>query len=135
MIAFYAQIKFVHIAAVLVSGLLFLFRGVLVQAGRERLAMAAPVRYLSYTVDTVLLTAALMLVTILPGALFANGWLWAKIILLVAYILFGALALKRAQTARARLLSFVAALGVYGLMLSIARAHHPLGVLHWLLQQ
>jgi hypothetical protein len=37
----------------------------------------APVRYLSYTIDTVLLTAALMLWTILPSGLFANGWLLA----------------------------------------------------------
>src|SRR6478609_5733272 len=98
LMAFYPQIKWVHIAAISASGSLFALRGALVQAGRPRWAMAAPVRYLSYTIDTVLLTAALMLLTILPGAMFANGWLVVKLVLLVAYVVLGSLALKRAPT-------------------------------------
>ena len=131
MLAFYAQIKAVHVAAVLLSGALFLTRGVLVQAGRQRVAMAGPVRYASYGIDTVLLTAALMLVTILPGAMFANHWLTLKIALLVVYVALGSLALKRAGTRRARLLCFVAAVAVYATVLGIARAHHPLGWLSY----
>jgi len=75
----------------------------------------------------VLLTAALMLVTILPGAMFANHWLTLKLTLLVVYVVAGTLALKRARTPRARILFFIAALAVYAIMLGIARAHHPLG--------
>jgi hypothetical protein len=67
LLAFYAQIKAVHVAAVLLSGTLFLLRGALVQAGGARWAMSGFARYASYGIDTVLLTAALMLVTILPG--------------------------------------------------------------------
>ena len=133
MIEFYAQIKWVHIAAVLASGSLFLLRGLLVQLGQSRLAMAAPLRYLSYSTDTTLLTAALMLVTILPGAMFANGWLTTKLVLLVVYVVFGSFALKRAQTPKARRVCYVLALLVFGFMLTIARAHHPLGfVRSWL---
>jgi uncharacterized membrane protein SirB2 len=95
--------------------------------------MAAPLRYLTYTVDTVLLTAALMLFTLLPGAMFANGWLATKIVLLVVYIVLGTLALKRAPSPRARTITYVAALVVYATMISIARAHHPLGWLHALM--
>ena len=62
--------------------------------------MAAPLRYLSYSIDTVLLTAALMLLTILPGAMFANGWLATKLVLLVAYVVLGSFALKRGRTPR-----------------------------------
>ena len=131
MLAFYAQIKAVHVAAVLLSGALFLTRGLLVQAGRQRVAMAGPVRYASYGIDTVLLTAALMLATILPGAMFANHWLTLKIALLVVYVALGSLALKRAGTRRARLLCFVAAVAVYATVLGIARAHHPLGWLSY----
>ena len=79
LMAFYPEIRWAHIAAVTASGSLFALRGLLVQANRPRWAMAAPVRYLSYSIDTVLLTAALMLVTILPGAMFANGWLTVKL--------------------------------------------------------
>lgn len=129
MIEFYAQIKAVHVAAVLASGGLFLLRGLLLQAGRQRLAMAAPVRYLSYSVDTVLLTAALMLLTILPHAMFANGWLTVKLVLVVVYVVLGTFALKRGRTPRVRLACYLLALLVFGFVLTIARAHHPLGAL------
>jgi len=127
MIEFYPQIKTVHIASVLVSGALFLLRGALVQTGGQRWAMAAPLRYLSYSIDCVLLTAALMLLTILPHAMFANGWLWIKLMLIVIYVVLGSYALKRGRTPRARLISFVLALLVFGCAYSIARHHHPLG--------
>jgi hypothetical protein len=65
MIEFYSQIKWVHVAAVLASGTIFLLRGLAVQ-GNARWPMTAPVRYLSYSIDTVLLTTALMLLSIFP---------------------------------------------------------------------
>jgi uncharacterized membrane protein SirB2 len=132
MLAFYGQIKTVHVAAVLLSGALFVTRGLLVQAGRQRFAMSGIVRYASYGIDTVLLTAALMLVTILPAGMFANRWLTFKLALLVVYVALGSLALKRARTPLARRLFFIAAIVVYGAMLGIARAHHPLGwLVYW----
>ncbi|TJY56260.1 hypothetical protein E4T66_20090 [Sinimarinibacterium sp. CAU 1509] len=133
MIEFYPQIKFVHVFTVLLSGGLFLVRGMLVLGGRQSWALAAPVRYVSYTIDTTLLTAALMLVSVLPGAIFANGWLTAKLALLVAYIVLGSFALKRGRTATVRAVTCALALLAFALMYSIARAHHPLGLLRpWL---
>ena len=132
MIEFYPQIKLVHVAAVLLSGGLFLLRGLAIQGG-SRWGMAAPVRFLSYGIDIVLLSAALMLVTVLPSTLFANGWLWVKLGLLVGYIVLGSFALKRGPTAAIRWACFVAALVTYGAMFTIARAHHPLGALRSLL--
>jgi uncharacterized membrane protein SirB2 len=132
MIEFYPQIKSVHVAAVMASGLLFALRGLLVQSGQPGWALAAPVRYLSYAIDTTLLTAALMLLTILPGALFANGWLTAKIVLLLAYVALGTFALRRGRSARVRTTCYVAALATFAFMYSIARTHHPGGVF-WLL--
>lgn len=133
MIELYPQIKGVHVAAVLVSGGVFLLRGLAVQAGAQW-AMAAPLRYASYAVDAVLLTAALTLVSMLPAAVYANGWLAVKLSLLVVYVILGTLALKRGRTRPVRLAAFVAALVVYGSMLSIARVHHPLGPLWALLR-
>ena len=133
MIEFYPQIKWVHIAAVFASGALFLLRGLLVQAGRERWAMLAPLRFLSYGIDTVLLSAALMLLTILPHAMYANGWLAIKLVLLVGYVVLGSLALRRGRSARVRTWCYFAALAVYFTIIGIARAHHPLGWLQtWL---
>lgn len=126
MIAFYLQIKFVHMLAVALSGGLFALRGAAVLAG-ARWPMHAAVRYASYGIDTVLLTAALMLATILPHAMFANGWLVAKLALLVVYVVLGSLALKRARTPRTRAASYIAALLVFATMIGVARLHHPLG--------
>lgn len=132
MIEFYLPIKWVHIATVLCSGSLFFVRGLLL-LNNKTVAMAAPVRYLSYSIDTVLLTSALMLATMLPSAMFANGWLTGKIFLLVVYIGLGSFALKRGRSKKSRTTFFIAAVSVFAFMITIARAHHPLGILQLLI--
>jgi len=127
MLAYYPEIKLVHIVAVLASGGLFFIRGLVLHLG-GKWAMAAPLRYLSYTIDTVLLTAALMLATMLHQYPFVHGWLTVKVLLLVVYIVLGSFALKRGQTKRTRVISWIAALLVYAFIISVARAHHPAGL-------
>ena len=129
MIEFYPQIRSVHILAVTLSGCLFAIRGLAVLLGM-RWPLWAPVRYLSWTIDTVLLTAALMLLTILPGAMFGNGWLTLKLLLLVVYIVLGVFALKRASTRGRKAIFYVLALATFLVIVGIARMHHPWG---WLL--
>jgi uncharacterized membrane protein SirB2 len=131
MIEFYPQIKLLHVGAVFASGSLFLLRGLAVQAGAAW-GMATTVRYLSYGIDILLLTAALLLLALLPAPVFANGWLWAKIALLVVYVGLGTFALKRGRTSRIRLICFVAALCVFACMYAIARTHDPLGPIRML---
>lgn len=132
MIEYYLQIKHAHIGLVLASGGLFALRGTAALAGM-RWPLAVPVRYLSYTIDTALLTAALMLLVALRLNPFATGWLGVKLLLLVAYVVLGVLALKRARTRAGRALCLAAALAAFGFMYSVARAHHPLGFLQGLL--
>ena len=130
MLAFYAQIKAFHIVVALLSGSLFALRGTFALAG-ARWPNAAPVRWTSYAIDTALLTAALMLLTILPGAMFANGWLYVKLGFLVAYVVLGVMALRRARTRRGRVLCFVGALLAFACIYATARSHDPAGFLHW----
>jgi uncharacterized membrane protein SirB2 len=127
MIELYAEIKWVHVAAVICSGLLFALRGGAQLAGAGW-TMAAPLRYLSYFIDTVLLTAALMLVTMLHQYPFVHGWLTVKVVLLLVYIALGSFALKRGRTRRMRLACYLAALAVYLFIASVARMHDPRGV-------
>jgi len=129
LIEFYPQIRLVHIAAVFASGGLFFLRGAGVQLGAQW-PMVAPLRYLSYTIDTVLLTAALMLASLLHQYPFVHAWLTVKVLLLVVYIVLGMFALRRGRTRMARLGCWVLALLVYALIVSVARTHHPLGLLH-----
>lgn len=132
MIEFYPQIRHVHILMAILSGSVFMLRGLFALTG-ARWPHAAPVRYLSYAIDTTLLTAALMLFTILPGAVFANGWLAVKVVLVVVYVILGVLAMRRGRTHGIRRGCYVAALLVFAIIYGIARMHHPLGWLYpWL---
>jgi uncharacterized membrane protein SirB2 len=126
-IEYYVQIRSVHIACAIATGVLFAARGALVQAGYAALANHAVTRYLSYAIDTTLLTAALMLLTMLRLSPLATPWLAVKILLLLAYVVLGSYALRRARGERGRKACLIAALLCYGLMLGIARAHDPLG--------
>lgn len=128
MIEYYPQIKNAHIALVLASGGLFALRGLGVLAGL-RLAMAAPVRYLSVGIDTALLIAAFMLLAILHLNPLVVPWLATKLVLLVLYVVSGTMALKRARGLRGKARFYLLALATYGFMYSVARAHHPLGFL------
>jgi uncharacterized membrane protein SirB2 len=127
MIEFYTQIKWVHVTAVMASGTIFFIRGLLLNLG-VRWPMAPPVRYLTYTIDSILLTAALMLTTIVHQYPFVNAWLTVKVLLLIVYIVLGTFALKRGRTRTARIACYVAALLVFAFIVTVARAHSPWGL-------
>lgn len=128
MATYYLSIKSLHILCVILSGGLFALRGVLVLAGLRQGNHIA-LRWLSYAIDTTLLTTALMLVVILHQYPFVHAWLTVKVCLLVVYIVLGVFALRRAPTRATKAIAFAAALAVYLAIISVARAHHPLGVL------
>ncbi|MGE0113396.1 MAG: SirB2 family protein [Steroidobacteraceae bacterium] len=127
MIVFYPQIKWAHIFCVIFSGSLFALRGVLVLSG-ARYGNHPALRWLSYAIDTALLTTALMLVTILQQYPFVQAWLTVKVLLLVVYIVLGSFALRRAGTPVMRMMCFSAAIAVYLFIASIAYTHDPLGM-------
>lgn len=131
MVEFYPQIKQFHIFVALLSGAIFAIRGACMLASATW-PRTLPVRWLSYAVDTALLTAALMLLTILPWAMFSNGWLLMKVTLVVIYVVLGVLTMRRGRSVRQRALTYALALLVFGAIYSIARAHHPLGALQML---
>lgn len=128
MIEYYLQIRHFHIGFAIATGVVFMLRGFLVLAGRESIANHTAIRYLSYSIDTALLTAALMLLTMLQLSPLSTPWLTVKIGLLIGYIVFGSYALRRARSRRAKLLCFLAALLIYVSMLGIARTHDPGGI-------
>lgn len=127
MIEFYPQIRLLHITLAIATGTLFALRGVLVLQGRDALANHEAVRWLSYTIDTSLLTVALLLLTVLHLSVTDTPWLLIKLVLLVVYIVLGSLALRRAPTPRSRRICLAGAVLTYLLIFGIARAHDPLG--------
>jgi uncharacterized membrane protein SirB2 len=129
MLEFYPWIKLIHVTAALGSGAFFALRAIALLVGMHWPRLAT-VRYLSYGIDTILLTAALMLAAILPSAMFANGWLWVKLVFVFGYVLLGIAAFQARRGPLARALLTGAALLCFLQVYGIARLHHPLG---WLL--
>lgn len=127
----YPEIRWLHIVAVIMSGGLFILRGLALNAGGASWAMAAPLRYLSYGIDSLLLAAALMLMAITQQYPGSQDWLSVKVALLVVYIVLGSFALKRGRTRSTRLVCFALALLVFGFIIGIARTQDPLGVLSY----
>jgi len=131
LMVFYPEIKQAHIAAVMCSGAVFGVRALALLAGMHW-PRAAMIRYTSYGIDSILLTLALILLGLLPTAMFANGWLWMKLTCVLVYIILGIIAFRPQRKPFFRALLIVAAgccfLQAYG----IARAHHPLGWILWL---
>jgi uncharacterized membrane protein SirB2 len=128
MIEYYVAIKNVHVSSVLTSFVLFAFRGGLMLADASLLRTTF-LRYAPHVVDTVLLTSALMLTTIIHQYPFANAWLTVKVVALVVYVVLGSIAIKRGRTKRIRVVALVAALLVFGFIYTVARTHDPLGLL------
>jgi uncharacterized membrane protein SirB2 len=126
--AWYLQIRWLHIAAVVASGSLFALRGVMMLAD-PRNANHRALRIASIVIDTILLGAALLLVAIIHQYPFVHAWLTVKVVLLCVYIVLGHWALKRGRTRARRAVCYVAALAVYLFIVSVARLHDPLGVL------
>jgi len=125
--AWYPQVKLLHIALVLVSGCFFALRGAAVLAGAAW-ANTPAARHASVAIDSTLLAAALALLALLDLNPFAVGWLTTKLALLVVYIVLGVFALRLARTRRGRAVAYAASLAVFLYMVTVARAHHPLGL-------
>ena len=125
---FYPLIKASHVGLVMLSGGLYAGRGVGVLLGAT-MPMSPVVRRCSQVIDTALLVAALLLLATLQLNPFTSPWLLAKLVLLVAYIGFGILALRRAPTLAGKGLAFAAALLCFVMMLIIASTRDPLGFL------
>lgn len=132
MITFYPDIKLVHMSAALGSGAFFALRALALLGGMGW-PRWAPVRYFSYTIDTVLLTAAFMLLTILPKGMYANGWLLVKLCFVASYVVLGILAFRPQRRTAARAALVVAAGLCFLQVYCIARTHHPLGAFYLLL--
>jgi uncharacterized membrane protein SirB2 len=127
----YFALKHAHVGLVFLSGSLFALRGGALVTG-ARWPMAVPLRVAAVAVDTALVTAALLVLASLQFQPLTAAWLWVKLVLLPVYVALGTFVLKRASSRAQRAVGWLLALAVFGFMISVARAHHPLGLLHTL---
>ena len=124
---YYLALRHIHIACVVLTIALFLLRGGLMIAESPWLRSRA-LLVLPHVIDTILLSTALMLTTIVHQYPFVQGWLTMKVVLLVVYVVLGSIAIKRGRTKRMRVYAFAAALATIAFLVTVARTRHPLGV-------
>jgi uncharacterized membrane protein SirB2 len=121
----YLVLKHVHVTCVLLSGLGFVWRVGLMwfesPALKHRLA-----RVLPHVIDSLLLGSALLLAWMSGQYPFSADWLSAKFFALLAYIVFGAIALKRGHTLGMRRGFAILAVLTYAYIVSVAVQRSPL---------
>lgn len=127
----YLLAKTIHVASVILSLGGFAARGALMLAASPLLERRF-VRVAPHVVDTVLLASALWLAWIIHQYPFVQGWLTAKVIGLLVYIVLGAIALRRGRTRGVRIAAFVGAAATACYIVSVALTHDPRGFLLWL---
>ena len=121
----YDALKHLHMTFAVLSGALFLVRGLWMLAESTRLEQRW-VKVAPHAIDTLLLASAIGLAvwsSQYPGQ---SPWLTAKLLALVAYIGLGTVALRRGRTRQVRALAFVAALACYTYILAVAVTRNPL---------
>ena len=121
----YFAFKWVHVGAAATTYTLFFLRGIWMIADspllRERW-----VRIVPHLVDTVLLASAIAMAVMIRQYPFVSGWVSAKVIALVIYILLGTVALKRGRTKGQRVAAWFAAQGVFFYIVAVAYTRNPL---------
>jgi uncharacterized membrane protein SirB2 len=119
-----STVKHIHAITAAASYALFVVRGVWMMSESARLR-ARWVKIVPHVIDTVLLASAIALAIILRQYPFVNGWLTAKVIGLIVYIVLGTIALKRGRSKRARVIAWIAAQAVFLYIVSVALTRDP----------
>ena len=123
----YLALKYTHLAAVVISGSLFLLRGTWMMAGSAALRQRW-VRITPHVVDTVLLVSALALAVTLGFKPGDHPWIQAKLAGLVVYIVLGLFALRLGKTRAVRIAAFSGAVLVFAYMVGVALTKNPMPI-------
>lgn len=115
----YLAIKHIHVTFAALSGLLFLVRGIWM-LGESAMLQRRWVKIVPHIVDTLLLASAVTLAVWSSQYPFAQNWLTAKIVALLAYIVLGMFALRLGKTRPVRIAAFIGALAVFAYIVKVA---------------
>ena len=123
--ALFNVVRSIHLMTLTITIAGFVLRGYWMMT-ESALLHAKPVRILPHVNDTVLLVSAVSAGVLIGQYPFVNGWLTAKILGAVAYIVCGAIALTYGKTRQARIGFFIAALACFGYVVLVALTKNPL---------
>ncbi len=105
----YLLIRAFHMLCAILSFSGFALRGYWMLKESPKL-QSKPAKVLPHIVDTLLLLSAIVLVIMSGFYPITTSWINIKIVLLIAYIVLGTIALKRGKTKQIRTVTFVLAL-------------------------
>lgn len=128
----YTLVWTIHVGCVALSLAGFAARGALMLAGSPLLE-ARFVRVAPHVVDTLLLASAAWLSWFLGQYPFVHGWLTAKVLALLAYIVLGSVALRRGRTRGMRVAALAGAIAAAAYVVTVALTRDARGPLQWLL--
>lgn len=115
----YLPLKHLHLTCISLSLILFVTRFYW-RKQNPGMLQKKWVKILPHTIDTILLASAIGMAIIASINPLEQTWLVAKILALLAYILAGTFAIKRANSPQAQNLSFVLALTCFAYILMVA---------------
>jgi uncharacterized membrane protein SirB2 len=121
----YMMMKHLHITAVVLSVLLFVLRFIWLQMDAQ-VMQRKWVKIVPHIIDTVLLASAITLCILLAQYPFVHGWVTAKVLGVIAYILLGFGALKWAKSKGMQWGTFVLALATIVFTFKVAISKQPL---------
>ena len=105
-------LKHVHVICAVLSISGYLLRGVWMMREspwlRKKWVKVAP-----HVIDTVLLGSAVLLTVRIQQYPFAQGWLTAKVLALIAYIVVGTIGLKYGGTKKIRIAAWLGAIAIF----------------------
>lgn len=112
-------LKYVHVASAALSISGYLLRGVWMMRESPQLQKKW-VRIVPHIIDTVLLGSAILLAIAIQQYPFVHGWLTAKVLALVLYIVVGAIGLKYGRTKAVRVGAWVGAVVIFAYIVLVA---------------
>jgi len=127
----YLLLKYVHLALAITAISGFVVRGYWMLTESVRLSARAT-RIAPHVVDAFFLLTGVAMVYQLSLPVLQTPWLLAKFAGLFAYIVLGAIALRRGPTMQVRLIAFVGALSAFAYIAGAALSKSPLSWLSFL---
>ena len=118
-------LKHLHITCVVLSISGFVVRGVWMMQESPWLQKKW-VRVAPHVIDTILLVSAILLAMQIRQYPFVQGWLTAKVLALIAYIVVGAVGLKYGRTKKIRIAAWLVAIAIFVYIVLVALTHQVL---------
>lgn len=125
----YTLLVNLHVATAMISLLLFIWRGIWIMQHANQ-TRPRWMKWLPHINDSILFILGIILMLLIQQYPIINSWLTVKLGALVIYILLGMVVMKWASQRHWQLTAWLAALLVYGYMLSVAVTKKPLWFLH-----